>query len=75
MCSVCLKSPCDPFFFNAPEPKEIYTCEHCGESIVEGDEYVDVDGDYYHDECFMDCSAEILLEKYGAVKGIAEADR
>jgi len=74
VCSVCLKSPCDPRCPNAPEPKSIYICNHCGEPIVEGEDYADVDGDYYHEECFTDCAAGILLEKYGAAIRTAEHD-
>lgn len=74
MCDVCRQSPCDPRCPNAPDPPTVYTCEHCGEPIVEGDEYVDVDGDYYHLECFEDCAAQILLEQVWVTKGVAEVD-
>lgn len=74
MCSVCHKIPCDSRCPNAPDPVAVYTCKYCGEDIVEGDEYVMIDDDYYHDECFMDCAAGILLEQFGAVKGVAEVD-
>lgn len=74
MCSVCLRSPCDPRCPNAPDPPTVYTCKHCGEPVVAGDEFVEVDGDFYHQDCFEDCSAEILLERFGAVKGVAEVE-
>lgn len=44
-------------------------------SIVEGDEYVDVDGDFYHSECFSDAAENILLEQVWVTKGVAEVDR
>lgn len=75
MCSVCMRTPCDPRCPNAPEPQAVYTCKHCGEPIVPGDEFFEVDGDYYHDDCFSDCASGILIEKFGARKGVAEADR
>lgn len=75
MCSVCWHNPCDPRCPNAPDPPTVYTCKYCGEPIVAGDEYVELEGDYYHDECFLDNSAAILMEKYGATRGVAEVER
>lgn len=74
MCDICRQTPCHPCCPNAPDPVAIYTCKYCGEDIVEGDEYVEIDGDYYHEECFEDCAAVILLEQFGAFKGVAEAE-
>ena len=42
---------------------------------MEGDEYVDVDGDFYHSECFSDAAESILLEQVWVTKGVAEVDR
>lgn len=39
MCAICMRSPCDPRCPNAPEPPTVYTCKHCGEPIVPGDEF------------------------------------
>lgn len=75
MCAICMRTPCDPRCPNAPDPPAVHTCKHCGESIVPGDEFFEVDGDFYHDECFMDCAANILVNQFGARKGVAEADR
>ena len=71
----CMRTPCDPRCPNAPDPPAIYTCKHCGEPIVPGDEFYEVDGDYYHDDCFTDCAADILVSRFGAVKGVAEEER
>lgn len=49
MCDICRQTPCHPCCPNAPDPVAIYTCKYCGEDIVEGDEYVEIDGDYYHE--------------------------
>ena len=72
MCDICHRTPCDSRCPNAPDPPTVYTCKYCGEPVVAGDEYVDVDGDYYHEECFEDCAAEILLEQVWVSKGVAE---
>lgn len=75
MCAICMRTPCDPRCPNAPDPPEVHTCKHCGESIAPGDEFFEVDGDFYHGECFMDCAANILVNQFGARKGVAEVDR
>lgn len=75
MCAICMRSPCDPRCPNAPDPPAVYDCKRCGEPIVAGDEFVELDGDYYHEECFADSAVSILLEEYGATKGVAEDDR
>lgn len=75
MCSVCMRTPCDPRCPNAPDPQTVYTCKYCGEPIVQGDEFFEVDGDHYHEDCFTDCAADILVSQFGATKGVAEVDR
>lgn len=74
MCSVCLKSPCDNRCPNAPEPPAVFACEYCDEPIVEGDRYVELDGEHYHEECFSDCAEELLFDEYGASRGVAEVE-
>lgn len=58
---------------NAPDPEAVYECKWCKESICEGDEYYELEGDYYHEECFGDAAVSILTNDYGAVSGTAEA--
>lgn len=72
MCAECRMTPCHPSCPNAPDPPTVYTCKHCSEPIVVGDEYTELDGDYYHRECFDDCAASILRSEYGATDGEAE---
>lgn len=74
MCMICRQAPCHPSCPNAPDPPAVYTCKFCEEPIVKGDEYVEVDGDFYHEDCFNDCAVKILVERFGAVKGVAEVD-
>jgi hypothetical protein len=73
MCEICHGvDGCLPGCPNAPEPKKIYTCEYCGEDIIEGDEYYEFDNRYYHEECFHDCAINLLLDECGARHGVAE---
>ena len=75
MCDVCHMTPCHPRCPNAPDPPTVYTCKHCGEPIVVGDEFMEVDGDYYHLEaCARDAAMSLLMEKLGARTGTAEVD-
>ena len=56
------------------EPKEVETCAYCNEPIVEGDEYFELDGKCYHEDCFSDAATGILTKDYGAVRKTAEVD-
>lgn len=75
MCSECHMSPCHPRCPNAPEPPKVYTCKICGEPIVEGEEYYEMDAEFYHEECFEDNAVQILMDECGAMKGTAEFER
>lgn len=48
MCSECLKTPCDSRCPNAPAPEPIFECEFCDDGIVPGDDFVEINGKYYH---------------------------
>lgn len=74
MCEVCYSNPCLARCPNAPEPKAVYICVSCGESIEEGEEFFKLDDGYYHDDCFREDAVQILCDDYGAVKGIAEVE-
>lgn len=74
MCDECRMSPCHPRCPNAPEPPKVYTCKICGEPIVEGDEYYEMDAEFYHEECFEDNAVQILMDECGAMKGTAELE-
>lgn len=74
MCSECHMSPCHPRCPNAPEPPKVYACKICGEPIVEGEEYYEMDAEFYHEECFEDNAVQILMDECGAMKGTAELE-
>ena len=59
MCDVCWQVPCDPRCPNAPEPEHIYECELCDSGITYGEEFVEIEGKYYHKDCL---SVDDLLE-------------
>lgn len=74
MCSECYQTPCNPRCPNAPEPKAVYRCKYCETDIVEGDEYVEVDDDYYHYDCLEDVAVGLLFDKLGLLIEVAGDD-
>ena len=73
MCAICGRFPCDSRCPNAPDPPTVFTCAYCGEPIVPGDEYMELDGSYYHlEDCASDAAVSLLLEKCGARTGVTE---
>lgn len=74
MCDICRQTPCHPGCPNAPDPPAVHTCKLCGEAIRVGDDYYEMDGEFYHEECFEDNAVKILMDECGAMKGVAEED-
>lgn len=74
MCSLCLRSPCDARCPNAPAPPAVYTCKDCGEDIVPGDEFAEIDGEYYHIECLEDMTTRELLKLFDVYTETAEME-
>lgn len=54
MCEVCRQSKCPSACPNAPAPSVFAECYGCGADIVDGDEYYDIDGDYYCENCIYE---------------------
>lgn len=57
MCMVCgttggCRSACPEYV--EPEAEKIGECEICGDPIEEGQDYFDIDGNKYHEDCFTD---------------------
>ena len=42
---------------------------------VSCEDYYELDGEHYHEECFEDKAVDILLDQFGAMKSIAEVDQ
>ncbi len=74
MCDVCHQMPCHPRCPNATETPAVYTCKICGESIVADEDYYEMDGEFYHEECFESNAVKILMDECGAMKGTAERE-
>lgn len=69
MCEICHMTPCHPQCPNAPEPPAVYYCKVCGEPIVAGETYYEMDSEFYHEECFEDiyglCASYIRCQSMG----------
>lgn len=65
MCEICRQSPCHSQCPNADPPPRVHTCSQCREDIVVGDEFVELDGGYYHLECLEDMTAKEIIELCG----------
>lgn len=74
MCSDCGMSFCPTSCPNSTGPETVYICKECGEPIVAGEEYYEMDGDFYHEDCFEDAAVKILMNDCGAIRGIADPD-
>lgn len=58
MCDVCRQTPCHPRCPNAEIP--IFDlCEKCGAKIYDGDDYFEVDGNNYCEDCVSHRTAEV----------------
>ncbi len=51
MCDVCRQNPCHPRCPYAPEPPVVHNCIHCKAAIREGDEYYNIDGEPWCEDC------------------------
>ena len=64
MCEFCHYYDCPPGCPNYSE-EIIEMCSYCNEAIVEGDDYVDIDGEFYHAECLEELGAKETLKLCG----------
>jgi len=58
MCDECRQYHCPTGCPNALEPPVIHVCAGCNESIVEGQDYYEVCGEAYCDDCVSSYTAE-----------------
>lgn len=66
MCMICRQTPCHPQCPNFdPTPYEVYTCEECGEAIMDGEEYIETMAGYVHRECAEDMTLPELCKALG----------
>ena len=59
MCSICHQNPCPSACPNAPDPAVFAECENCGEDILEGDDYYEIDEHKFCEECVRHTTAEV----------------
>lgn len=64
VCDICRHSPCDPRCPNAPEPPAVYVCSGCGEMIRDGDDYWDVMGEQWCEECIDEAKGVAVYDPY-----------
>ena len=64
MCDMCRQSPCDSRCPNAPDPPTVFICSGCGQSIYDGDDYWDVLGEQYCEDCIARMRKEAVYDPY-----------
>lgn len=66
MCSECHRTPCHPRCPNAPDPEPVFVCSGCGHYIVEGEDYWDILGEQFCEDCIHGSrkTAEAIDEAY-----------
>ena len=72
MCNECFQNPCANRCPNANEPKPIYICEQCGDTINAGDKYVDIGGTIICMRCLGEMNREEIIELCGYEACVAE---
>ncbi|MBR5144693.1 MAG: hypothetical protein IKW53_06550 [Clostridia bacterium] len=55
MCEICRQFKCPSACPNAPAPPVFSKCDGCGADILDGDEYYDIDGECYCENCIYEC--------------------
>lgn len=62
MCDLCRHYPCDSRCPNAPNPPTVFLCSGCGGEIWEGDDYWDVMGEQFCEECIREAKREAVYD-------------
>ena len=53
-CECCRMYTCPSSCPNAPDPPVFAECVGCGNDILDGDDYYDINGDYYCEDCIYE---------------------
>lgn len=64
MCQECRVIPCMPSCPNAPEPKSVFICSGCGESIRDGDDYWEIMGEQFCEDCIDEAKKVAEYDPY-----------
>ena len=62
MCKECGRFVCSSGCPNAPEPPKFGECKVCGADIFEGDDYYEIDGEYWCEPCVYDARRTAEVE-------------
>lgn len=71
MCIECRQNPCHAQCPNH-EWKAKHTCCVCKDDLLPNEECYNLDGVYFHAECFAEVAVDILVKDYDAMKFIEE---
>lgn len=75
MCSICRQNPCHPRCPNYdPAVDTVYTCEECGEGILDGEEYIETMTGYLHTDCASGMTLSELTKALGVDIQIAHKE-
>ena len=60
MCIDCRQTPCHPRCPNAPDPRTVFICSGCGQEIYEGDDFWDILGEQFCEDCVDGAKREAI---------------
>lgn len=64
MCDICLQFPCHPRCPNAPDPPAVYVCSGCSHDIYEGEDYFDILGEQFCENCVSNARRTAEYDPY-----------
>ena len=64
MCDICLQFPCHPRCPNAPDPPAVYVCSGCSRDIYDGEDYWDILGEQFCENCVFDARRTAEYDPY-----------
>lgn len=64
MCDMCLQFPCHPRCPNAPDPPAVYVCSGCDQEIYEGEDYFDILGEQFCENCVRNARRTAEYDPY-----------
>lgn len=63
-CNECGRMPHAMGCPNAPEPTAVFVCSGCGRKIYEGEDYYDILGEQFCEECINETRQEAVYDPY-----------
>ena len=62
MCELCRQHPCSSRCPNAPDPPAVFICSGCGQEIYEGEDYWDIMGEQFCEDCIDEARRIAIYE-------------